>query len=57
MDYLAVVSLGVYLTGTPTAKHRAGQFAFYGLLTGSGGAPTGGIAAGLGRFGMDLTMT
>lgn len=57
MDFFAVVSLGTYPTPTPSAQHRAGQFAIYGLLTGSSGAPTGEVSKGLGRLGMNMTMT
>ena len=58
MDFLAVVSLGTFPTPTPTAKHRAGQFAIYGLLTGSSGAPdlSGDHKSFLYRLGMHPTM-
>ena len=58
MDFIAISSMGFYPTPTPTNAARAAFVATYGLINiSTGSLPGGGIGRGLGRLGLDLTLT
>ena len=58
MDFIAIASMGFYPTPTPTNAARAAFVATYGLINiGASSLPGGGVGRGLGRLGMDLTIT